>query len=47
MPTVPWPHRPFQGWRYLAAADAPPDIAGTDPDLPPEMAVELRELGLL
>ncbi len=45
--TVPWPHRPFQGWRYLEPAGAPPDLAGIDPNLSPEMAVELRELGLI
>ena len=45
--TAPWPHRPFQGWRYLQAADAPPDLDGIDPGLSPEMAAELRELGLL
>lgn len=42
-------HRAFQGWRYLPAADAPPDLPprrGED-DLPPELAAELRELGLL
>lgn len=41
--------RPFQGWRYFKPEDAPPDIAagaGGD-DLPPELAAELRELGLL
>ncbi len=45
------PTKAFQGWRYLNAADAPPDItrvaaAGAD-RLPPEMAAELRALGLL
>ncbi len=44
------PHRPFQGWRYLKADDAPPDLpqgtAGEAPP-PPEMAAELRKLGLL
>ena len=44
--------KPFQGWRYLAAADAPPDISaagaalGIDA-LPPQMLRELRALGLL
>ena len=43
-------HRPFQGWRYLAPTDAPPDVIGLADDtdaLPPDMAEELRELGLL
>ena len=46
------PHRAFQGWRYLKPQDVPPDI-GTyvpgqkKPDLPPEMADELRKAGLL
>ena len=38
-----------RGWRYLRDEDAPPDLvgapaAGDEP--PPEMAAELRELGL-
>lgn len=47
--TVPIPHKPFQGWRYLDPAKAPPDLAAaTDGDaMPPEMAAELRALGLL
>ncbi len=46
----PRPSRPFQGWRYLEAADAPRDSgAGHDgvEDLPDEIAEELRSLGLL
>lgn len=42
--------RPFQGWRYLAAGDAPPDAphSGASSDGVPEaMAVELKGLGLL
>ncbi|MGC2855369.1 DUF1489 family protein [Novispirillum sp. DQ9] len=43
------PRRPFQGWRYLTPEDAPPDLAagidGAAP--PPDMAAELRALGLL
>jgi acetyl-CoA carboxylase biotin carboxylase subunit len=48
--TLPKPMRPFQGWRYLAAADAPRDIGAADGDvasMPPEMVEELRSLGLL
>ncbi len=48
--TEPRPFRAFQGWRYLEPAAAPRDLddvgAGAD-ELPPEMADELRDLGLL
>lgn len=47
----PVPRRAFQGWRYLAAEDAPPDIAaGRAGDLdamPAKLRRELAELGLL
>ncbi|WP_139257808.1 DUF1489 family protein [Natronohydrobacter thiooxidans] len=47
--TAAAPKRPFQGWRYLAAADAPPDLpkarAGDDA-LPPELDAALADLGL-
>ncbi|QJP12951.1 DUF1489 family protein [Starkeya sp. ORNL1] len=45
----PRPRGPFQGWRYLAAKEAPPDLgAGTDAAaLPDELRRELRTLGLL
>lgn len=50
VPLVPRQHRPFQGWRYLAAADAPADLArgaaGVD-EMPPEMRAALADLGLL
>lgn len=48
--TVPRAQRAFQGWRYLAAADAPPDLTAGGEDLgdmPLEMRAELRSLGLL
>lgn len=47
--TRPLPRRPFQGWRYLTADDAPPDLAeGMDlSDLPSALRRELAELGLL
>lgn len=50
VPVAPRPMRAFQGWRYLAAADAPPDLdAAADGvrDLPEALRRELRELGLL
>lgn len=45
--TDPWPHRPFQGWRYLKPEESPPDL-GTrdgDGDMPPALAAELRAIG--
>lgn len=44
------PRRPFQGWRYLKADDAPRDLRNLpdgEGDLPLEMRIELAELGLL
>lgn len=48
VPTAAAPHRPIQGWRYLAPAAAPPDVEATamDDDLPPHLVRELRALGL-
>ena len=41
-------HRPFQGWRYLDAGDAPPDVKGAQAAaLPDRLRAELAELGLL
>lgn len=44
---APTPRRAFQGWRYLQAKDAPPDLAQGDVDgeIPPELARQLREAG--
>lgn len=39
---------PFQGWRYLETADAPPDVrAVKGGDMPEELKIELAQLGLL
>ena len=44
--TAPMPRRAFQGWRYLTAADAPPDLAHDGGDeIPSELARKLREVG--
>jgi hypothetical protein len=50
VPVRPVPRRAFQGWRYLEAADAPPDLGKADKalaHLPPKMRRDLAELGLL
>jgi hypothetical protein len=47
VPTLPRACRPFQGWRYLAPADAPPDRSAPAPLLPDRMLAELRALGLI
>ena len=49
-PVAPRPRAAFQGWRYLAAKDAPPDIgaaSGDDPDLPPGLREALSRFGVL
>jgi hypothetical protein len=46
---APSPKRPFQGWRYLAPADAPPDLAQMRPGddvLPPELTRVLADIGV-
>jgi hypothetical protein len=47
---TPRPFRAFQGWRYLAAKDAPRDLDKTAPGaaaMPERLRRELRELGLM
>ncbi len=39
--------KPFQGWRYLAPDSAPRDRRAGEQEPPPEMAAELRALGLI
>ena len=49
-PVRPRPYRPFQGWRYLESADAPPDLGEDGAGmmvLPEGMRRELVALGLL
>lgn len=46
--TAPRPRRPFQGWRYLRAEDAPRDLLGAGAaDLPPALIAELAQIGVL
>lgn len=47
---TPRPYRAFQGWRYLASADAPLDLDRAAPGaaaMPEKLRRELRELGLM
>jgi hypothetical protein len=46
----PRPYRAFQGWRYLAAKDAPRDLDKAAPGaaaMPETLRRELRDLGLM
>jgi hypothetical protein len=44
------PMRAFQGWRYLAHGDVPPDLGAAGAgvaEMPEPLRRELRDLGLL
>jgi hypothetical protein len=44
--TAPQPRRAFQGWRYFAQADAPPDLETSgEGSMPADLAAQLRTLG--
>jgi hypothetical protein len=49
IPVMPRPRRAHQGWRYLAAADAPADLdgdVGEGEAMPSHLVNELAKLGL-
>ena len=48
--TAPAQKRPFQGWRYLSAEDAPRDLPPgrqSEDALPPELSAALADIGVL
>lgn len=45
--TIPYPKRPFQGWRYLRPEDAPPDIGANENAESLALAADLAKLGLI
>jgi hypothetical protein len=50
VPVRSLPRRAHQGWRYLAAEDAPLDLAGDDSglaELPPQLTARLSALALI
>lgn len=50
VPVRTWPKRAHQGWRYLAAEDAPADFTGPDDGLavlPPALLNKLSALALV
>ena len=50
VPVRALPRRAHQGWRYLVAADAPPDLGGASDglaELPPQLAEQLAVLALI
>jgi hypothetical protein len=47
VPTLPRAWRPFQGWRYLSAEDAPADRSESGEPPSDRLLAELHALGLL
>lgn len=45
--TLPYPKRPFQGWRYLRPEDAPPDMGANENAKSLALAADLAKLGLI